>query len=220
MNIEQSVKSILTQMPQEAIDFWCAVEGVEPIEKEAFERLFTDYSESGLASLITAIAHVQHMFEEANIAAELTLDLEKAAAAITGKAYAVLSEFDVLTEKPTELKKQEADQERAEAWAGKLWRFLKEHKKLEDWDDLTEFQRHMAANKAVREFASKNKMSFEDREVIGRWLKDQKGEDQEIAEFAAPYVQEHAQILVKHAYEITMEDIMDIIKARQEQDAE
>lgn len=54
MNLEESVKNILASMTQDAVDYWCMVEGVLSMPKYRFEKYFADYSIEGLASLLTA----------------------------------------------------------------------------------------------------------------------------------------------------------------------
>ena len=57
LKYEESIRFLLADISQEAIDFWCEIQGVATIEKKRFGQDFVDYSKEGLASLLTAISN-------------------------------------------------------------------------------------------------------------------------------------------------------------------
>ena len=56
IKIEESIKGLLEGISQEAVNFWCEIEEIESMNKEDFVSRFDDFTEDGLASLLTAIS--------------------------------------------------------------------------------------------------------------------------------------------------------------------
>lgn len=54
---EDSVRALLAKMDQEAVDFWCDIQGISTMPKEDFRQQFKDYTQQGLASLLTAVSN-------------------------------------------------------------------------------------------------------------------------------------------------------------------
>jgi len=54
---EESAQALLADISQEAVDFWCDIQGLATMNKESFRSQFADYSVEGLTSLLTAISN-------------------------------------------------------------------------------------------------------------------------------------------------------------------
>lgn len=57
LKYEESIGFLLADISQEAVDFWCNVQGIATMKKDSFVSNFTDYSREGLASILTSIAN-------------------------------------------------------------------------------------------------------------------------------------------------------------------
>ncbi|MAH39642.1 MAG: hypothetical protein CL873_03815 [Dehalococcoidales bacterium] len=56
LNIKESINNLLTNITQEQVDTWCENQEEEKISVEEFKKRFSEYSNKGLISLITAIS--------------------------------------------------------------------------------------------------------------------------------------------------------------------
>jgi|TARA_B100001971_G_scaffold101097_1_gene93183 hypothetical protein len=66
LNIKDSINNLLANITQEQVDIWCENQKEEKVSVKEFIKGFSNYSNEGLVSLITAFSMSKNMDEENN----------------------------------------------------------------------------------------------------------------------------------------------------------